>query len=71
MKQDKSVASSTTALESLIISLLIDAYESRDVGLFEIPGVYLQAKLSLKDNNKKVLMKLVGDFVDIICRVNP
>ena len=71
LKQDESVASPTAALESLIMSLVIDAYEGRDVAVFDIPGAYLQAKLSPKDNNEKVLMKLVGDFVDIMCGVNP
>ena len=52
------------------MSLVIDAYEGRDVSVFDIPGAYLHAKLSPKDNNKKVLLKLAGDFVDIICGVN-
>ena len=50
---------------------LIDTYEDRDVGTFEIPGAFLQAKLAPKPNNERVLMKLVGEFVDIICKVNP
>ena len=71
LKQDESVASPAAALESLIMTLLIDAYEGRDVGIFEIPGAYLQAKLAPKPNNERVLLKLVGDFVDIMCKVNP
>ena len=65
------MASPTAALESLIVTLLVDAYEGRDVGIFDIPGAYLQAKLAPKPNNERVLMKLAGAFVDIMCEVNP
>ena len=53
------------------MSLLIDAYEGRDVGTYDIPGAYLQAVLAPRPNDERVLMKLVGDFVDIMCKVNP
>ena len=38
LKQDESVASPTASLESLIVTLLIDAYEGRDVGTYDVPG---------------------------------
>ena len=41
LKQDESVASSTAALESLFMTLLIDAYEGRDVATYDVPGAYL------------------------------
>ena len=53
------------------MSLLIDAYEKRDVGTYDVPGEFLQASLSPKPNNERVLMKLVENFVDIMCEVNP
>ena len=53
------------------MSLLIDAYEGRDVGTYDVPGAYLQAELAPRPNNERVLMKLVGNFVDIMCKVNP
>ena len=71
LKQDESVASPTTSLESLVVSLVIDVYEGRDVGTYDVPGAYLQARLAPKDNNERVLMKLKGNFVDIMCKVNP
>eukprot|EP00555_Chaetoceros_dichaeta_P000372 CAMPEP_0198279726 /NCGR_PEP_ID=MMETSP1447-20131203/67080_1 /TAXON_ID=420782 /ORGANISM="Chaetoceros dichaeta, Strain CCMP1751" /LENGTH=424 /DNA_ID=CAMNT_0043974931 /DNA_START=1086 /DNA_END=2357 /DNA_ORIENTATION=+ len=71
LKQDESITSSTAALESLIVSLLIDAYEERDVGTYDVPGAYLHAKLPPRANNERVLMKLTGDFVNIMCEVNP
>ena len=71
LKQDESVASPTASLESLIVTLLIDAYEGRYVGTYDVPGAYLQASLSPKPGNERVLMRLVGNFVDIMCKVNP
>ena len=50
--------------------LLIGAYEGRDVGTYDIPGAYLQAVLAPRPNNEQLLMKLVGDSVDIMCKVN-
>ena len=39
LKHDESIASSTVSLESLISTLLIiDAYEGRSEGLFDVPG---------------------------------
>ena len=53
------------------MTILIDTYEGRDVGIFNIPGAYLQAKITPKTDNERVLIKLVEDFVDIMCEVNP
>ena len=41
LKQDKSVASPTVGLESLFVTLLIDAYEGRDIGTYDVPKAYL------------------------------
>ena len=71
LKQDKTVASPTAGLESLFVSLLVDAYEGRDVATYDVPGAYLQAELSPNENNERVLLRLVGNFVDIMCQVNP
>ena len=71
LKEDESVSSPTAALESLIVTMLIGAYEDRDVGIYDVPGAYLQARLAPRENNERVLMKLRGKFVDIMCKVNP
>ena len=46
IKQDESVASSATALESLVTTLLIDVYGGRDVTVCDVQKTYLQATLS-------------------------
>ena len=65
------MSSPTASLESLLVTLLIDAYKGRDVGTYNVPEAYLQAKLAPKDNGERVLMNMVGDFVHIMCKVNP
>ena len=51
--------------------MLINAYDGRDVGKYDVPGAYLQARLAPRDDNERVLMKLRGKFVDTMCKVNP
>ena len=65
------MSSTTAALESLLVTLLIDAHEYRDVGTCAVLGACLQERLAPKDNGKRVLAKLVGKFVDIVCKANP
>ena len=49
-------------------TLVIDAMERRDVAVFDVPGAYLQTPMP-KDKN--ILMVIRGQFVDILCDVNP
>jgi hypothetical protein len=58
--------SPTIALESLMALLLINAHKERDVAIFDEPGAYLQADLE-----KFAILKLEGEFVSIMCKVNP
>ena len=68
MKEGESVASPTLQLEALFLSLIIDVFEGRDVAIFDIPGAYLHAEMP---EDKIVLMRFRGQFVDIMCQVNP
>ena len=70
MEKDKFISSPTANFESLVTTLLVDAYEQRDAAVFDVPGAFLQAKLK-KNNNERTLMKLKGEFVDILCDINP
>ena len=62
------MASPTVSLEGLFTTLVIDAYERRDVATFDIPGAYLHAEMP---EDKEVIMKLKGYFADIMCDINP
>jgi hypothetical protein len=64
---DKSkTASPTVSKDALMLSILIDAYETRDVGTANVAGAYLKAYM-----DDYVLMKFTGASVDILCKMNP
>ena len=63
------VSAPTMSLEAFISTLLIDASENRDVATFDVTGAFLQPELP--ENDEKVLLKLKGIFVDIMCETNP
>ena len=52
--------STTIQMTSLMLSLLIDAEEGRDVATADVVGVNL-----MTDMKDKVIVKLTGDAVDI------
>ncbi len=68
IKDGEFYASPTVSLEGLIASMIIDAVEKRKVAIFDVPGAYLHAEMPI---DKRVLMVLRGQFVDIMCQVNP
>jgi hypothetical protein len=59
-------ASPTLATDALLISILIDASESRDVATADVAGAYLKAYMT-----DLVIMKFTGESVDILCGMNP
>ena len=67
LKEGENISSPTVSTESLIATLVIDAMEKRDVAIFDVPVAYLHAEMP---KDKRVLMKLRGIFVDIMCSVN-
>jgi len=60
-------SSPTLRVESLMALILINAFEKRDVAIFDVPGAYLFANL----DDKFALLKIEGDFVKIMCNVSP
>lgn len=63
--QDEST-SPAIAHETFISTVIIDTFEKRDVGLFDIPGAYLYAFFK-----KFVLLTFENEFVDMMIEVNP
>ena len=59
------VSSPTVQLESLMITLSINAHEKREVATADVVGAYL-----LADIDELVMVKIIGPSVDIMCRVN-
>jgi Reverse transcriptase (RNA-dependent DNA polymerase) len=63
-KEDAS--SPTVAIESVMLSCVIDAAEKRDVATVDIPGAFLHA-----DMEDKVLMKLEGTMAELLVLLDP
>ena len=61
-------ASPTVSTESFMMTLVIDAKEERATQCFDVPGAYLQTDIP---NDKSILLKITGKFVDIMVEANP
>jgi hypothetical protein len=65
-------ASPTAALESIMITAVIEAKEQRDVMTCDIPNAFIQALLPKKDlGEDRVVMKITGVLVDMLVDINP
>ena len=58
--------SPTIANDALYLSIMIDAYENRNVATADIAGAYLHALMK-----QFISMRFVGWAVDLLCEVNP
>ena len=54
------------AIESVMLSSIIDAKERRDIATVDIPGAFWQA-----DMEYKIHMKLEGKMDELLVRINP
>ena len=64
---DKSqTASPTVSTDALMLSIIIEAFENRDVATADVAGAYLKASM-----DDFVVMKFVGTSVKILCKLNP
>lgn len=68
LKEGEDYDSPTALLESSLTTLVIDAWEERDVAVADVPCAYLHASFP---QDKQVILKLQGVFVNIMCGVNP
>jgi hypothetical protein len=57
-------SSVTVATDALMLSILINAKERRDVATADVTGAYLHAEMKLF-----TLLKMEGEPVDIMCNV--
>ena len=60
------VTSSTVQLESLMLSILIDSYQGRNVATADVKGAYL-----LSDMKDFVVVRLHGEALNIMLKVQP
>ena len=54
------------AIESVMLSSIIDAKERRDIATVDIPGAFLQA-----DMEDKIHKKLEGEMAELLVRIDP
>ena len=66
LRGDEDFSSPTALLESITLTLVIEALEGRDVAVVDVPGAYLHAEL----RDESVLLVLRGELVDIMCQVD-
>ncbi len=65
-------ASPTAALESIMLTAVIDAHEERNVMTCDIPSAFIQALMpEVKDGDERVMMKITGVLVDMLVELNP
>ena len=57
--------SPTVSTDALMLSLMIDAKEKRDIAMADVAGAHLRT-----DMNNFVVMKLEGENVQIFCKMN-
>jgi len=68
----KDEASSPTAhSESITLTGVIDAKEKRDVATVDIPNAFVQTVVADVDKDYRVLVRLRGRIVEILCKIAP
>jgi hypothetical protein len=66
---NEDASSPTVAIESVILSCIIDAEEHRDVAVVDIPNVFVQTRV---ENEKDMaFIKIQGILVDILVEIAP
>ena len=65
-------ASPTAALESILLTAVIDAHEGRDVMTCDIPNAFVQTVMpEKKAGEERVIMKITGVLVDMLVQLDP
>ena len=68
----KDEASSPTAYnESIMLTSVIDAQEGRDVATVDIPNAFVQTVVAESEKDYRVLVRLRGRIVEILCEIAP
>ena len=65
-------SSPTVALESVILSAIIDAKEEREVAIVDIPNAFVQTENEkLQPHHEKDFMKIKRKLADMLCSIDP
>ena len=67
---DKEDASSpTVAIESVILTSIVDALEKRDVAIVDIPNAFVQTVV--EEKSKRFIIRIRGMLVDMLLKIAP
>ena len=64
-------ASPTTALESVLLTGVIDAKEKRDVATLDIPNAFIQTDVPQEEGKERIILKMRGTLVDVSVKMDP
>ena len=65
-------ASPIAALESIMLTAVIDAHEGQDVMCADILNTFIQAEMrDISDGEERVTMKITGVLVDMLVQLSP
>jgi hypothetical protein len=57
--------SPTVSTDALMLSIMVNAHEGRDVATADVVGAYLKAYM-----DEFLVMKFTGESLDILCKMN-
>ena len=65
-------ASPTAALESIMLTAIIEAHEGRDVMTVDIPNAFIQTEmLEREEGQERVIMKITGVLPEMMVQLDP
>ena len=64
-------ASPTAALESVMITGVINAHEQQDAATVDVPNAFVQMHVKHEPGNEWVTMKIQGVLVDMLVKLDP
>ena len=67
----KESASPTAALESVMITGVIDTHEKHDAATVDAPNTFAQTHMKCKPSDKRVATKIQGVLVAMLVELNP
>jgi hypothetical protein len=67
--EKEDATSPTVAMESVILTSLIDAEEDRDSATIDVPNAFIQTVV--EDKKKRVIVRIRGMLVDILVKIAP
>ena len=59
------------ASNAIIITGVIEATQGRDVMINDVPNAFVQTPVPQDKGDKRIIMKIRGALVDILCDISP